>query len=191
MKIDKTYLTSKLKLLKDVVPKGAMLGPEGILVDGNTLTADSPEIAVCAILNTDCDERFILPVKAIDYINSLPAGDVTITGDENSVTVKSGSGKCKFQTVGPDNFVQYNKFSLPNGTDYFFAASALFSRMSKVLFASNPVATNASAQGVNVESYSINDGKLQLSLHLKLKDSLDKVKQLATALEGFQIESLN
>lgn len=47
------------------------------------------------------------------------------------------------------------------------------------------------AQGVNVESYSINDGKLQLSLHLKLKDSLDKVKQLATALEGFQIESLN
>ena len=47
------------------------------------------------------------------------------------------------------------------------------------------------AQGVNVENYSINDGKLQLSLHLKLKDSLDKVKQLADVLEGFQIESLN
>ena len=46
-------------------------------------------------------------------------------------------------------------------------------------------------QGVNVESYSINDGKLQLSLHIKLKDYLDKVKQLAAALEGFQIESLN
>ena len=46
-------------------------------------------------------------------------------------------------------------------------------------------------QGVNVENYSINDGKLQLSLHLKLKDYLDKVKQLARVLEGFQIESLN
>lgn len=151
MKIDKTYLSSKLKQLKDVVPKGAMLGPDGVLVNGNTLTADSPEIAVCAILNTDSDERFILPVKAIDYINSLPAGDVTITGDDSAVTVKSGSGKCKFQTVGTENFVQYNKFSLPNGMDYFFDASTLFSRISKVLFASNPAATQASAQGVNVE----------------------------------------
>lgn len=151
MKIDKTYISSKLKLLKDIVPKGAMLGPDGILVSGNTLTADSPEIGVCAILNTDSDERFILPVKAIDYINSLPAGDVTITGNESAVIVKSGSGKCTFQTVGPDSFVQYNKFSLPDGTDYFFDASTLFSRMSKVLFACNPAATQASAQGVNVE----------------------------------------
>lgn len=33
MKIDKTYISSKLKLLKDIVPKGATLGPDGILVD--------------------------------------------------------------------------------------------------------------------------------------------------------------
>ena len=46
-------------------------------------------------------------------------------------------------------------------------------------------------QGVNVENYSIDDGKLQLSVHLKLKDYLSKVRQLAEALEGFQIESLN
>ena len=46
-------------------------------------------------------------------------------------------------------------------------------------------------QGVNVENYSIDNGKLQLSVHLKLKDYLSKVRQLAEALEGFQIESLN
>ena len=156
MIIDKTYLSQKLKQLKDIVPKGAMLGPEGILVNGNTMIADSPEIAVCAILNTESDDRFILPVKAIDYINSLPSGDVTITGDDSAVTVKSKSGKCKFNTVGVDLFVQYNRFSLPNGTDYFFNAATLFSRLSKVLFASNPASTNVSAQGVNVESDGIN-----------------------------------
>lgn len=156
MKIDKTYISSKLKLLKDIVPKGATLGPDGILVNGNTLTADSPDIAVCAILNTDTEERFILPIKAIDYINSLPSGDVTITGDDNAVTVKSGAGSCKFQTVAPECFVQYNKFALKDGTDFFFEASTLFSRISKVLFACNPAATQASAKGVNVEGDGVN-----------------------------------
>ena len=47
------------------------------------------------------------------------------------------------------------------------------------------------AQGVNVESYSLNDGKIQISLRLKLKDYLDQVRRLSTALEGFRIEALN
>ena len=47
------------------------------------------------------------------------------------------------------------------------------------------------AQGVNVESYSLNDGKIQISLRVKLKDYLDKVRQLSAALEGFKVEALN
>ena len=47
------------------------------------------------------------------------------------------------------------------------------------------------AQGVNVESYSLNDGKIQISLRLKLKDYLDQVRRLSAALEGFQVEALN
>jgi putative Mg2+ transporter-C (MgtC) family protein len=45
--------------------------------------------------------------------------------------------------------------------------------------------------GANVDSYSLNDGKLQLSLRLKLRDYLDKVGQLSKALDGFRIEAMN
>ena len=47
------------------------------------------------------------------------------------------------------------------------------------------------AQGATVESYSLSDGKLQLSLRLKMRDYLGRIKQLSAALEGFRIETLN
>ena len=47
------------------------------------------------------------------------------------------------------------------------------------------------AQGVNVENYSLNDGKIQISLRLKLKDYLDQVRKLSAALEGFRVDALN
>ena len=47
------------------------------------------------------------------------------------------------------------------------------------------------AQKVNVESYSLNDGKIQISLRLRLKDYLDRVRQLSEALDGFKVEALN
>ena len=47
------------------------------------------------------------------------------------------------------------------------------------------------AQGVNVENYSLNDGKIQISLRLKLKDYLDQVRKLSAALEGFRFDALN
>ena len=47
------------------------------------------------------------------------------------------------------------------------------------------------AQKVNVENYSLNDGKIQISLRVKLKDYLDRVRQLTAALEGFKVEALN
>jgi len=47
------------------------------------------------------------------------------------------------------------------------------------------------AQKVDVENYSLNDGKIQISLRLKLKDYLDRVRQLSAALEGFKVEALN
>ena len=47
------------------------------------------------------------------------------------------------------------------------------------------------AQAVNVEGYSLNDGKIQITLRLRLKDYLDRVRQLTAALEGFKVEALN
>ena len=47
------------------------------------------------------------------------------------------------------------------------------------------------AQGAVVDTYSLNDGKLLVTLRLKLKDSLGKVRELITALKGFRLESMN
>ena len=47
------------------------------------------------------------------------------------------------------------------------------------------------AQGVNVESYAISDGKLHLTLRLKLRNHLDALLKLLTALDGFKIEAMN
>ena len=47
------------------------------------------------------------------------------------------------------------------------------------------------AQGVHVENYALENGKIQLTLRLRNKDYLDRIPQLAAALEGFRIEALN
>jgi len=47
------------------------------------------------------------------------------------------------------------------------------------------------AQGMNVDSYSISDGKLHLSLRLKLRNHLDELRKLVKALDGFKIEAMN
>ena len=47
------------------------------------------------------------------------------------------------------------------------------------------------AEGVNVESYSIFDKQLHLSLRVKVKDYTETLQRLITKLEGFHIEELN
>ena len=46
-------------------------------------------------------------------------------------------------------------------------------------------------QGVNVESYSIADGKLHLTLRLKLRHHMEALQKLVQSLEGFTIEEMN
>lgn len=48
-------------------------------------------------------------------------------------------------------------------------------------------------QGINVETSSISEGKLQLAVRIKLRNYLDTVRQLVSALEkgGFQVEEMN
>lgn len=45
--------------------------------------------------------------------------------------------------------------------------------------------------GADVETYSVYDGKLHVTLRLKLKNYLDTLRLLVSALEGYRIEELN
>lgn len=46
-------------------------------------------------------------------------------------------------------------------------------------------------QRVNVESYSISEGKIHLTLRLRQRDYLNTIKNLMDSLEGFNIEEMN
>ena len=47
------------------------------------------------------------------------------------------------------------------------------------------------SQRVNVESYSISEGKIHLTLRLRQRDYLNTIKNLMDSLEGFNIEEMN
>ena len=51
--------------------------------------------------------------------------------------------------------------------------------------------TRLKNQRINVDSFSISDGKIHVSLRLRQKDYLNTIKNLMDTLEGFNIEEMN
>jgi len=45
--------------------------------------------------------------------------------------------------------------------------------------------------GIDVESYSVSDGRIHLCLRMKIKDYMEKLERLISKLDGFTIEDLN
>lgn len=148
IELDKTYLTEKFKYLKDVVPPRTSAAPESILVDGKLLIADSFELGIATKIDTENTDRFLLPVKAIDFIGSLPPGTVRIKGGEKTVTVESDAGKSRFSTVPPDQFMQLNPFTEDGGTGFELDAEAFAAAVSGVLYACDQNNANDLAKGV-------------------------------------------
>lgn len=112
MKIEKTELAKKISQLKSVVPKKTTIAAlQGILVAEGYLIAANNELTVKAKLEGIEDEKFIIPAKAFDLINSLPAGEVTITYSKDEVTIQMGKIKNKFKTHPAENFI-YTRTSI-------------------------------------------------------------------------------
>lgn len=106
MKVQKTELAAKLNKIKGVVPKKdtkAVL--QGVLYKEGYLTANNLEMAVKVKLGGIGDGCFIIPERAFDLINNLPDGevDISVTG-KNTITIKEGKIKNKYQTFDPVQF---------------------------------------------------------------------------------------
>ena len=106
MLIDKNEIAMKLKKMKGLFNGKIHEHNQGILVKGNSLYASNYEIGIKTILDIEnSDEEFVIPKKAIELIENLPAGEVEITGDSNSIKIKCGSIKNKYQTFPADTYV--------------------------------------------------------------------------------------
>ena len=81
MKIQKTDLAQKLNKIKGVVPKKTTMPVlQGILVRDGYLIANNMEMTVKAKIEGTEGESFIIPERAFDLINNLPAAT------ENSIS---------------------------------------------------------------------------------------------------------
>ena len=155
MKIEKTELAKKISQLKSVVPKKTTIDAlQGILVDEGYLIAANNELTVKAKLEGIEDEKFIIPAKAFDLINSLPAGEVTITQSKGEVTIQMGKIKNKFKTHPAENFV-YTRTSIEaiGKGEGAVSAKKIKRAISHVLYAIPATAGNPIMTGMYISCY--------------------------------------
>ncbi|MCD8218099.1 MAG: DNA polymerase III [Clostridiales bacterium] len=107
MKVQKSELSQKINMLKNVVPKKTPMPVlQGILVKDGYLTANNMETAVKVKLEAAEGEHFIIPMKMMNIISTLPNGEIDISVKDNIVTVKMDRIKNKYQTADPEQFPQ-------------------------------------------------------------------------------------
>lgn len=116
MIIEKSVIAPKLAKVKGFLPgKSASdnLIP-GVLYKENWLTATNSETSIKTKIETDSDEVFVIPDRAIELIEQLPNGEISITPDENnSIVIKSNNIVNKFQSYNP---AAYSEFEV--GSDH-------------------------------------------------------------------------
>lgn len=106
MRIDKSEIAGKLAMLRKTIPsKTDIEFLRGVLVKDGTMTANNLTTALQTPIDSGSDEAFILPLKAIDMIESLPDGEVEIRAEKgNTLFIRSGSIKNRLSTYPADDF---------------------------------------------------------------------------------------
>lgn len=106
MIIEKSRIAPKLSRLKTIIPtKSTVESIQGILYKDKTLYTTNLEISIQTALESDSDDVFIIPSRAIDLIESLPEGQIEITSEgNNSIKIKTKYINNKFQSYDPNTF---------------------------------------------------------------------------------------
>lgn len=135
MIIEKNIIAAELKKLKNITPP-KVADISGILFKDNMLIANNLQVAVTAKLEVKTDESFVIPGKAIDMIENLPAGEITITESNNRLTIKSDKGKTTFATISVSDFPETIIPDLTSAVTLFnYDAEQISEAISKVLYA--------------------------------------------------------
>ena len=106
MKIDKSEIAGKLAMLRKTIPsKTDIECLRGVLVTDRTMTATNLNTTLQTTIDCDPAERFILPIKAIEMIESLPEGVIEIQAEkDNTLFIRSGSIRNRIATYPADDF---------------------------------------------------------------------------------------
>lgn len=151
MKIKKSVISPLLKQLKSIVPPKTICETPGVLVENGNLVATNTEMTVWAKLSEDTESKFVLPIKAIDLIESLSDELIEIIEKDGRITIKHKHGKSTFSTINVEDFptkaldVAQELIASLNG-------DTLTQRIESVLFACSNNATRIESSGVMFES---------------------------------------
>lgn len=136
MIIEKSEIAKELKKLKSLTPAKKSDEVNGVLFKNNMLMANNLEITATAKLDVDTDEQFVIPMKAIELIENLPAGEIKITEKGSRLYIESKSGKSSFSTFKVDEFPQFDIVDLTERQATFgYDSEAIAEAINKVLYA--------------------------------------------------------
>lgn len=125
MLVEKSIISEKLKKVKGLA--SAKIGDaQGVLIANGAIRARDKVMSVELKMPEAEGTSFVLPVKAIDYINSLPEGAVEITEEAERVRIKSRVGSAAFSTAPVDEFVAGVTYGVPDEVATISCDSELF-----------------------------------------------------------------
>lgn len=117
MTFDRKEISEMLKKLKEIGSPRMTDQEQGVLAKGHLLIANNLKMALTVEIEEDIDEPFVIPIKAIDYIASLPDAEVDISCKDNFVTVKGNGRKSRFATLPTDLFPDLELATMKNSKD--------------------------------------------------------------------------
>lgn len=156
MVIEKSIISEKLKKVRSLAP--IKIGEaQGVLISGDTIKARDKIMSVEIKLPEAENSTFVLPVKAIEYINSLPDGMVEITETAGRVKIESSVGGTKFSTIPSDEFVSSVAYGgiMNEATTISYDGEQFFESVSKVMYVCTEKSNSPVSAGVLFE----NDGE--------------------------------
>lgn len=104
MKILKSEISKIFKVMSGIKAPNGMATQDGILLHDNYLVVNNFETAIKADLGFSTGEKFVIPTRAIEIIDTLPEEEIEIKGTDKTVTVKSSCGTNRFATIDPELF---------------------------------------------------------------------------------------
>lgn len=155
MLIEKSIISEKLKKVKGLA--SVKIGDaQGVLIANGAIRARDKVMSVELKMPEAEGTSFVLPVKAIDYINSLPEGAVEITEEAERVRIKSRVGSAAFSTAPVDEFAAGITYGVPDEVATISCDSELFfDAVNKVTYVCSEKSNKPVSAGVLFE----NDGK--------------------------------
>lgn len=156
MIIAKSEIAKELKKLKSLTPAKKADEVNGVLFKNNMLMANNLEITATAKLDVETDEAFVIPMKAIELIENLPAGEIKITEKGSRLYIESKSGKSSFSTFPVSDFPLFDIVDLTERQATFgYDSEAVAEAINKVLYACGVNSARPVMNGILLRS----DGK--------------------------------